>query len=123
MTQGKKLSKYGRTSKDMYSLSGFTGFPGVVPLSIASVDANNISNVLNFPFRGPVPETFFFFFSQPMAGLTNQVPVRDSRAGAPLLRSGYRESVTVFPPRASAIQVDLTSLRSARSCPRIQAHY
>jgi len=45
-----------------HSLSGFTGFPGVVQLSIASVDANNISNVLNFAFRGPVPETFFFFF-------------------------------------------------------------
>ena len=64
-------------------LSGFTGFPGVIPLSIASVDANNISNVLNFAFRGPVPETSFFF-SQPVAGLTNRVPVRDSRAGAPL---------------------------------------
>ena len=31
-------------------LSGFTGFPGVVPLSIAFVDVNNISNVLNFAF-------------------------------------------------------------------------
>ena len=58
-------------------------FYGVIPLSIASVDANNISNVLNFAFRGPVPETSFFF-SQPVAGLTNRVPVQDSRAGAPL---------------------------------------
>ena len=67
-----------------HSLSGFRGFPGVISLSIASVDANNISNVLGFAFRGPVPEaSFFFFFSQPVAGLTNRVPVRDSRARAP----------------------------------------
>ena len=64
-------------------LSGLRGFPGVVPLSMASVDANNISNVLGFAFRGPVPEASFFF-SQPVAGLTNRVPVRDSRARAPL---------------------------------------
>jgi hypothetical protein len=43
-----------------HSLSGFRGFPGVVPLSIAFVDANNISNVLNFVLRGPVPEVSFF---------------------------------------------------------------
>jgi len=43
-------------------LSGFTSFPGVVPLSIPSVDANNISNVHNFAFQGPVPEMSFFFF-------------------------------------------------------------
>ena len=52
-----------------HSLSGFTGFPGVIPLSIASVDANNISNVLNFAFRGPVPGTSFFFFTA--CGWTN----------------------------------------------------
>jgi len=67
-----------------HSLSGFTGFPGVVRLPIASVDASNISNVLNFAFRGPVPEMSFFFFSQPVAGLTNWVPVQDSWARAPL---------------------------------------
>jgi hypothetical protein len=32
----------------------------------------------------PVLE-ILLFFSQPLAGLTNQVPVRDSRAGAPCL--------------------------------------
>ena len=37
-------------------------------------------------FRGPVPEVSFFF-SQPAAGLTNRAPVRDSRAGTPLLSS------------------------------------
>ena len=42
--------------------SGSRGFPGVVPLSILSVDANNMSNVLNFVFQGPVPEVSFFFF-------------------------------------------------------------
>ena len=52
-----------------HSLSGFTGFPGVIPLSIAFVDANNISNVLIFAFRGPVPETSFFFFAA--CGWTN----------------------------------------------------
>ena len=31
-------------------LSAFRVFPGAVPVSIASVDANNISNVLNFVF-------------------------------------------------------------------------
>ena len=31
-------------------LSGFSGFPEAVPVSIASVDANIISNVLNFVF-------------------------------------------------------------------------
>ena len=31
-------------------LFAFMGFPGAVPISIASVDANNISNVLNFVF-------------------------------------------------------------------------
>ena len=66
-----------------HSLSGFRGFPGVISLSIASVNANNISNVLGFAFRGPVPEASFFF-SQPVAGLTNRVPVQDSRARAPL---------------------------------------
>ena len=30
-------------------------------------------------------ETSFFFFSQPVAGLTNQVPVQDSQASTPLL--------------------------------------
>jgi hypothetical protein len=62
----KKMSKYGRTFRYMFffhSLSGFKGFPGVVPLSIAFVDANNISNVLNFMLRGPVLEVSFFFFS------------------------------------------------------------
>ena len=34
-------------------------------------------------FQGLVIEVSIFFF-QPAAGLTNQVPVRDSRAGAPL---------------------------------------
>ena len=71
-----------------HSLSGFKGLPGVVPLSIVSVDVNNISNVLNFAFRGPVPEVFFF----PVAGLTNRVPVRDSRAGGPLRTSSHRPS-------------------------------
>jgi len=42
-------------------LSGSRGFPGVVPLSIPSLDVNNMSNVLNFVFWGPVPEVFFFF--------------------------------------------------------------
>ena len=44
-------------------LSGFRGFPEAVPVSIASVDANIISNVLNFVFRGPAPEVSFFFFA------------------------------------------------------------
>ena len=48
-----------------HSLSGYTGFPGVIPLSIASVDANYIFNlnVINFAFLGPVPEMSFFFFT------------------------------------------------------------
>ena len=70
--------------EQLLARNGFMGFPGVIPLSIASVDANNISNVLNFAFRGPIPETSFFF-SQPAAGLTtNRVLVWDFRAGAPL---------------------------------------
>ena len=43
-------------------LSAFRGFPGAVPVSIASVDANIISNILNFVFQGPAPEVSFFFF-------------------------------------------------------------
>jgi hypothetical protein len=50
-------------SSFFHSLSGPRDFPGVVSLSIASVDANNIANVLNFAFRGPVPEVSFFFRS------------------------------------------------------------
>ena len=46
-----------------HSLAGFRRFPGVVPLSIAFVDANNVFNVLNFVFRGPVLEASFFFFA------------------------------------------------------------
>ena len=34
----------------IHLLSGFRGFPEAVPVSIASVDANIISNVLNFVF-------------------------------------------------------------------------
>jgi hypothetical protein len=37
------------------------GFPGVISFSIASVDANNLSEVLDFAFRGPVSRTIFFF--------------------------------------------------------------
>ena len=66
-------------------LGELRGFPGAVQLSIASVDTKSICNVLNFVFLGPFPEvSFFFFFLQPGAGLTNWVPVWDSRAGAPL---------------------------------------
>ena len=50
-------------------LSGFRGFPEAVPVSIASVDANIISSVLNFVFWGPAPEVFFFFFAA--CGWTN----------------------------------------------------
>ena len=48
-----------------HSLSSVRGFPGAVPRSLASVYANNISNVLNFEFRGPVPERSFFFRGLP----------------------------------------------------------
>ena len=65
-------------------LGELRGFPGAVQLSIPSVDTNSICNVLNFVFLGPFPEVSFLFFSQPGAGLTNWVPVWDSRAGAPL---------------------------------------
>jgi hypothetical protein len=42
-------------------LSGFRDFPGVVQFSIASVDANHISKVLNLEFWGLVPDVSFFF--------------------------------------------------------------
>ena len=66
-------------------LGELRGFPGAVQLSIASVDINSIYNVLNYVFLGPFPDMSFFFFSQPGAGLTSQVPVWDSWAGAPLI--------------------------------------
>ena len=44
-----------------HSLSGSTrGFQGVVSISIASMDANNTSNILISAFRSPVPEVSFF---------------------------------------------------------------
>ena len=64
-------------------LSGFRGFPGVVPVSIASVDANIISNVLKLCSEA-LPHRCLFFFCSLVAGLTNQVPVWDTQAGAPL---------------------------------------
>ena len=67
-------------------LSGFRGFPEAVPVSIASVDANIIYNVLNFVFWGPAPEVSFFFAT--WGWTNNQVPVRDSRAGEPLIDQG-----------------------------------
>ena len=140
MTQEEKKSKYGRTFIGRVCFFFFflffhtlSGFPVAVPVSIASVDANIISIVLNFVFWGPAPEVLerwemaraghrlgrmagiavglgrstatatetylqghvttrsrptipvSFFFLQPVAGLTNRVPVRDFRAGAPLL--------------------------------------
>ena len=47
------------------------------------LDANIISNILNFVFWGPAPEVSFFFL-QHVAGLTNRGPVWDSQARAPL---------------------------------------
>ena len=39
----------------------------------------------------PILVGVLFFFSWPRAGLTNRVPVRDSRAGAPLVPVGVQE--------------------------------
>src|SRR6266568_1144334 len=76
--------------KNMLSLCYFTTFwcfrgpLGAVLLPIPSVDANNIFYCTQFG----VPRLCFrgvhFIFSRPAAGLTNRVPVRDSRAGTPL---------------------------------------
>ena len=82
--EGPSLAGYVFFFLFFHMLSGFSGFPVAVPVSIASVDANIISIVLNFVFWGPAPEVSFFFFLQHVAGLTSRVPVRDSRAGAPL---------------------------------------
>src|SRR6266567_2330427 len=78
--------------KNMLSLCYFTTFwcfrgpLGAVLLPIPFVDANNIFystqfGVLRLCFRG-----VHLFFSWPATGLTNQLPVWDSRAGNPLSR-------------------------------------
>jgi len=50
----------------------------------SSVNTVLCSDVPNLRSRGPVLQGSIFFFSPLAAGLTNRVPVRDSRAGAPL---------------------------------------
>ena len=50
-------------------LSGFRGFPGAVPVSIASVDANIISNVLKLCSEALPQRCLFFFFCSLVAGL------------------------------------------------------
>ena len=67
-----------------HPLSAFRGFPGAVPVSIASMDLIIFLMYSILCSEAPAPEVSFFFFWQPVAGLTNRVPVRDSRAGAPL---------------------------------------
>src|ERR1700678_3986936 len=52
------------------------------------------SNVLYLVFRSPVPKVSFFFCLQPAAGLTNRVPVRDSRDGTPLGIDLYSDNYT-----------------------------
>ena len=45
-------------------------------------------------YLGPAPEVSFFFLAA-VAGLTNRVPVRDSRAGAPLLQGMRRIALSL----------------------------
>ena len=46
-----------------------------------------------------------FFFSWPRAGLTNRVPVRDSRAGAPL-----GETLSISSELDVAFEIDLVEI-------------
>ena len=68
-----------------HPLSAFRGFPGAVPVSIASVDLIISLMYSILCFEALLQSCLFFFFWQPVAGLTNRVPVWDSRARAPLI--------------------------------------
>ena len=65
-------------------LSAFRGFHGAVPVSIASVDLI-IFLMYSILCSEALLQRCVFFFWQPVAGLTNQVLVQDSWAGAPLV--------------------------------------
>ena len=60
-------------------------------LPMPPVDTIICSNALKLVSQVPVVEVSIYLFSRPAAGLTNRVPVRDSRGPAP--------HPTVAPPR------------------------
>ena len=75
----------------MEGICYFTGFGcftvplGAKSLTTLSVYTTICYSILNLMVQGPVVKASIFFFSQPEAGLTNRLPVRDSRAGTPLV--------------------------------------
>ena len=77
-----------------HPLSAFRGFPGAVPVSIASVDLIISLMYSILCSEALLQRCLFFFFWQPVAGLTNWVLVQDSQAGAPLAKVLIANNVT-----------------------------
>ena len=84
ITQEKKITQIWKGYVISPSFWCFRVPPDAEPLPILFVYTTICSSVLNLMARGPVVEASIFF-SQFAAGLTNRVPVQDSRAGNPLL--------------------------------------
>ena len=80
-----------------HHLTRFGVWPGSGSRTV--FDTRVYSSTFNYPqikVRAQFWWGNFFFFSWPRAGLTNRVPVRDSRAGAPL---EYLDKAAVFDAR------------------------